>query len=294
MNESTTLIASLGGQPQIITFTLDLLLALGERIDQVVVVYLGGSPRYARAYRRLAGEFAGDKYAGRPCHLRGLAVRAGNTPLAEARTPLEVEAVRAAFYGLLAELKGQGQRIHLSLSGGRRIMALTGLAAAMQHLTPADRIWHLYTPPELTQAALEGQILHAAGKPESEAPSLIAVPFVPWAAYFPGLRPLLDQPAQAGPALAFGWQDPADRERCRQVWQALTPRQQDVLRRLAAGDSREQAALRLGIRITTLDTHRKAILARCAQAWEAEPGRRIDLQFVRQQFAPFLAALQQV
>jgi len=45
MKKSTTLVATLGGQPQIITFTLDLLLARGEQIDQVVIVYLASDLR---------------------------------------------------------------------------------------------------------------------------------------------------------------------------------------------------------------------------------------------------------
>lgn len=290
MNEPTTLIASLGGQPQIVTFSLDLLLARGERIEQVVIVYLAGEPRYAAAFRILAGEFAGDRYAGRPCHLRGLPVRAGGDLLAEARTPQAVEAVRTTFFGLLAELKAQNQRIHLSLSGGRRIMALTGLAAAMQYLTPADRIWHLYTSPELTQVALGGAILHAPTPGET---ALIDVPFVPWAAYFPGLRPLLDRSPGDLQRLAGGWLSDADRERCAQVWAGLTARQKEALRALAQGDSREQAALRLGVKLSTLDSHRKVILRRCQEAW-AEPGLRVDAQFLRQRFAPFLAGLEAV
>ncbi len=35
----TTLIATLGGQPQVVTFALDLLLAQGEQIEQVYALY---------------------------------------------------------------------------------------------------------------------------------------------------------------------------------------------------------------------------------------------------------------
>ena len=57
----------LGGQPQVVTFTLDLLLARGEKIDQVVIVYPESNKRYHKAYLHLAGEFAGDLYKNQPC-----------------------------------------------------------------------------------------------------------------------------------------------------------------------------------------------------------------------------------
>ena len=271
------LIATLGGQPQIVTFTLDLLLARQERVDQVVVVYLPGHERYQQAYRQLTGEFSGDRYrfegSERPLRLRSQPVRRGEQPLVEVSRPEEIEAVRQVFTELLADLKQQGFRVHLSLSGGRRVMALTALAAAMQRLTPADRLWHLYTPPDLTEAARGGALLHA---PPGSGLRLVEVPFVPWAAYFPGLRPLLEgKPA----ALQAAWLPEEERQRCHKAWQQLTPRQQEVLRQIAAGQSRSQAAQRLSISPATFDTHRKEIIRRCAQAWgerrRAGAGQRI-------------------
>lgn len=294
-----TLVATLGGQPQVVTFTLDLLLARNEPVDQVVIVYLASGRRYQEAHRLLAGEFAGDRYAGRPCHLRSLPIRmpvsaggdriqAKEVELADVRTPEEVEAVRAAFFQLLAELKAGGHRLHLSLSGGRRIMALTALAAAMQHLTPADRIWHLYTSPELTEQARGGAVLHA---PRETDTRLIEVPFVPWAAYFPGLRPLLDG---SGPALRHAWLDETERERCQRVWSHLTPRQRQALRLLASGMTREATARRMGIAVTTVDSHLKVILRKCLLAWDESEVGRLNLSFLREYFGPFLAGMEAV
>ncbi len=282
MNESTTLVATLGGQPQIITFTLDLLLERGEAVHQVIVVYPASNPRYRQAYQKLAGEFSGDRYRDLPCHLRSAPVQHGSEAIEEARTPQEIEAIRHTFYDLLSGLKAQGERLHLSLSGGRRIMALTALAAAMQHLTPADCVWHIYTPPELTEQARAGEIMHA---PTDSGLRLISVPFVPWGTYFPGLRPLLE----SNPAdLRGGWQDEAERERCQRTWQALTRRQRDVLRCLAEGLTRDQAAVELGVGITTIDSHRSAIFRKCADVWGNDANQRIDLHFLIIHFTPFL------
>jgi CRISPR-associated protein Csx14 len=53
-----TLVATLGGQPQIVTFTLDLLLKRGIPISEVVVVHPAASPRIQQSLERLNAEFA--------------------------------------------------------------------------------------------------------------------------------------------------------------------------------------------------------------------------------------------
>lgn len=161
MSSAQTLIATLGGQPQIITFTLDLLLAEeNANIDQVVIVYMASNPRYKRAYRLLSREFSGDRYRGKACHLRGIPIRLRDEALEDARTPREVDAVWRTFYQLFMDLKSQGKRIHLSLTGGRRIMALLAFSVAMLHFDSADRAWHLYTPDEVVEEAYEGAVMH--------------------------------------------------------------------------------------------------------------------------------------
>ncbi len=286
---TTSLIAALGGQPQIIPFTLDLLLERGEQIDQVIIVYLAGRARCRQAYHRLAAEFSGDRYRGQPCHLRGAAIRLRDHTLADARTPQEVEAVWQTFYRLFAELKTQGQRIHLSLSGGRRMMALLAFSVAMLQFDSADRAWHLHTPGEVTGEAYNGALLHV---PPGAGVQLIEVPLVPWGAYFPGMRNLLARSPQEVRSAHLGWLSDAERKRCREVWQQLTPRQQDALRALTDTATREQAAEQIGIAVTTLDSHKTAILRACHLAWDTEA--RLDIHFLRQKFAPFLAGLDQV
>lgn len=284
MNEHVSLVAILGGQPQIITFTLDLLLARGEPIEQVVIVYMAGQQRYKNAYTHLAGEFTSDKYAGRTIHLLPIPIRQGKDLIADPENPGQVEAVRATFFSVLEKLKEEGKRIHLSLSGGRRIMALTALAAAMQHLDHADRIWHIYTPPELCEKVQDGRCMHV--EPE-EGVHLIEVPFVPWTSYFPGLRPLLDRDPVNLLRLADRWLDEQEKDRCRRTWNELTRRQQQVLNELANGLSHEQAAHKLGIAVSTIQSHQKAILEQCVNCWD-DDCMRFDLQFIRQHFGPYL------
>jgi CRISPR-associated protein Csx14 len=287
MNKHTTLIAILGGQPQVVTFTLDLLLARGEKIDQVVVVYPDSNVRYRNAYLRLAGEFAGDLYRNQPCHLRNVTIKIGSVSLDNIRHPDEVEAVRRTVHELLASYKDDGHIIHLSLTGGRRIMALIALSAAMQYLTPADRIWHIYTPDDFIEEARDGALMHAL--PDAGV-QLVNVPFVPWVAYFPGLAPLLARSSQELREADLGWLDEGERESCRKVWEQLTTRRREVLRAFAMGLSRQQAAARLTIEPSTIDSHRDAILDACRQVWDSYEGK-LDIHFIREKFGPYLRGL---
>jgi len=284
MSDHTTLVAILGGQPQVITFTLDLLLARGEKIDQVVIVYPASNPRYRESYLRLAGEFAGDLYMNQPCHLRNVTVQVGGISMEDIRKPGEVEAVRKTLHELLASLKDEDHIIHLSLSGGRRIMALTALSAAMQYLTPADHIWHIYTPDDFIIEAHNGMLMHA---PSSAGVQLVSVPFVPWVAYFPGLAPLMARSSQELREADLGWLDENERERCRQVWDQLTTRRREVLQTFAVGLTRQQAAAKLTIEPSTIDTHRDAILDLCRQVWTSYEDK-FDIHFLRERFGPYL------
>jgi len=288
-NQKITFIATLGGQPQIITFTLDLLLRSGYDVAQAVIVYLSGQERYRQSYQRLAGEFLGDRYRGHPCHLRGVPVRLRGRSLEDARTPGEVDAVWKTFYDLFTRLKSQEQCIHLSLTGGRRIMALLAFSVAMLHFDSADRIWHLHTPEDVTAEAYNGALLHV---PPEAGVHLVEVPLVPWGTYFPGVRSLLGRSPQEVRNAHLGWLDEHERARCQRVWEQLSPRQRDTLQALVATPNRAQAAAQLGISVTTLDSHKSAILQTCRLFWETDS--RLDIHFLRQKFAPFLAGLPEV
>lgn len=279
----------MGGQPQIVTFTLDLLLERAEPVDQVVVVYMASNPRYRQAFQTVSGEFAGDRYGGQECRLRGLPVKIGDSAIAEAHSPAEVDAVWQTFNRLFADLKAQNQHLHLSMTGGRRILALLAFSVAMLHFTPTDRAWHLFTPPEVTEQARDGALMHAG--PNSGL-SLIEVPLVPWGAYFPGVRRLLGLSPQEARAAHLGWLDDTELANCRKVWDGLTQRQREVLRALAEGQKRNQVAGLLSIDITTVDSHKTEILRRCRKAWSTD--ERLDIIFLQKRFGPFLKRLDEV
>jgi CRISPR-associated protein Csx14 len=186
-------------------------------------------------------------------------------------------------YHLLSSLKAQGHLLHLCIAGGRRMMGLLTLSAAMLLCTHDDRVWHMYTPADFLERAREGAILHP--RPE-DGVHLIQVPIVPWGAYFPALRNLTRPPDQVIAVQTAQWDD-AERARCQAVLDRLTPRQWDVLRLLAAGCDPQAAAERLNISLKTVDTHKTAILGECRVAWSLPEDAWLDYHFLYNKFGPF-------
>ncbi len=276
----STLVATMGGQPQVVTFALDALLARGEVVREVIVLHLSADDdRLRRALATLHAEFAGDRYRGKPCRLQPLPVRADGRRVEDIRSEREADAVWRAVHELIAELKTLNERpLHLCIAGGRRLLALVALSAAMVHFGHQDQVWHLYTPPAFLERARDGAILHA--RPE-DGVRLVKVPFLPWGAQFPALRAL------AQGRLGVPTIEPEENKRCQQVWDVLSGRERDVLRAFAKGLTPQEAAEELTVTLSTLNTHKTRILAACRNAWGLADDKRIDYRFVREHFERF-------
>lgn len=283
---TTSLLAPVGGQPQVITFAIDSLLRMGEEIDEVYLLHLAPQePRLNHALHCLYREFQDDRYAGRLCRLRRVPLAgAGALPLADIRTATDAEIAWQTARGLIGDLKQQGHRLHLCVAGGRRVMGLMMLAAASLLCDHQDRLWHLYTPTALRQQAAEGAILHA---PPDSGVALIPVPMAPWGAYFPALRAMAQAPQEAV-AREMGWLRSGDDRRCEAVLTSLTRRQKETLAAFARGLRPQEVAAALGVTLGTVNAHKTAILAECRIAWEVAPEERVDFHFIAQHFGPHL------
>nr|HID14683.1 histidine kinase [Anaerolineae bacterium] len=182
----STFVATMAGGPQIVTFALDELLRQGETIQEVVVVHLSpqDEPLTGQALVKLAAEFPDDYYQGRPCPLRFIPLRRGVEKLEDIRDEVEADLAWRAIHELMATLKAQGRRLHVCIAGGRRMLALLMMSAAMLHFDHYDCLWHMYTPQAFIERSRDGAIMHA--QPE-DGVRLIQVPLTPWGAYFPTL-----------------------------------------------------------------------------------------------------------
>ncbi len=270
----------MGGQAQVVTFAIDGLLAMGEMLSAVMVLHLSPEdPRVRRALAQLSAEFAGDRYRGQPLEFRRVPVQAEGRPLAAITDGREAGAVWMLARDLLARLKEEGRALHLCIAGGPRLLGLTLTTAAMLQCDHQDRLWHLYTPPELRERSREGALLHP---PPDAGVRLIPIPFAPWGVYFPALRALA-RPFSPPPSLT-----PEDAARCAAIWERLTERQREVLRALASAASLQEAAERLGMTLKTLDSHKGQILAECRVEWAIPEGTRLTYHFLREKFGPWL------
>ncbi|MGQ9502717.1 MAG: CRISPR-associated ring nuclease [Anaerolineae bacterium] len=290
MTTESILVVTIGGQPQVVTFALDWLLARGEIIREVVALHLSPTSdlpdeyrRTRRALEQLHREFSGDRYQGRPCRLRLVPIRYGDTRLADIRSEADADVVWCAVYQLLTDLKAQGRPLHLCIAGGRRIMGLLTLSAAMLLCGHQDHVWHMYTPAGFLEHAREGAIMHAQ---PADGVRLIQVPFVPWGTYFPALRELVRSPTEIITARTAQL-DAAEYARCRSVLEPLTKRQREVLRLLATGCTPQEVAERLHITLATVNTHKTVILDHCRIAWNLPQDTHLTYHFVRDHFARF-------
>ena len=290
MQTDSTMVATMAGGPQIVTFALDDLLRRGEVICEVIVVHLApqADPLTGQALVKLAAEFSGDSYADRPCRLLFFPLRHGGKKLGDICDEAAASAAWGATYKLIAALKAQGRRLHVCIAGGRRILALVAMSAAMLHFDHDDRLWHMYTPADFIEQARDGAIMHA--RPE-DGVRLIRVPLAPWGAYFPALRALTQASPMEVMATQTRWLDATERARCRAVVERLTPRQSDVLRAFAAGRRPQEVAETLCVTVKTVHAHKTIILSECRNAWELPEGTRLDYYFLREKFRRYFQVL---
>lgn len=262
-------VATLGGQPQIITLTIDLLLDRGVPLDTLVVVHLElKNPRYLAAHQRLEQELATPRYAG--LRYLPLIVRQWTQPVADLNTPQTLEATRDTFDRLFRDLKLRGYCIHLCLTGGRRLLGYLGTLVAQHHFTYTDRVWHLYSSDAVRAHTRDGAHMH----PEPDADiQLLPVPFQP-------LGWLTSRSGEPQP-------DP-EHTRCQRVWANLSEREQQVLRAFADGMDLKQVADNLCITVATVNTHKSTIYQHCRAAWELPDGEPRHYSWLREKFARFL------
>lgn len=290
-----TLVATLGGQPQIVTFTLDLLLK-DFPISEVFVVHpYPSDPRIQHALTCLQHEFAHHEYTFEghtfPCRFTSIVLHLNTIPQKDIQDDMSASGTQDTIYHLIRELKQDRESIvHLSITGGRRIMGLLAMTAAQINFNHSDHIWHLYTPQEMKKDVNEGKLMHVSSTCGTR---LIRVPFVPWGAYFPDLP----QPPDATAQDILSRQiehldtqiDAGERAICETVLNDLTYRQRETLRAFTAGLTRKQVADTLHISVKTVDSHKTIIFEQCRIAWGLARDEPRDHTFLKEHFGPYFA-----
>src|ERR1051326_2996802 len=157
-----TMVATLGGQPQVVTFTLDLLLNDGFPFSEVIVIHPKASqPRLQRSLQRLSAEFAGDYYraADRVIHFRSQVLQLDGEPINDIIDDGHADGTLNTIHKLIGDLKRQGHLIHLSFTGGPRLMSLLAIPVASFNFDRHDHIWHIYTPDHIVEQVRDGKMM---------------------------------------------------------------------------------------------------------------------------------------
>ncbi len=287
-----TLLATLGGQPQVVTFTLDLLLQRGYPISEVILVHPEAShPRLQHSLHCLNAEFVGDRYSlsGQTIHLRSHVLLLDDEPLDDIRDEVGADGALNTIHQLIRSLKRQHRCIHLSITGGRRLMSSIATEAALLNFSHSDHIWHIYTPENLQKQVSEGATMHLDRQGDVH---LIERHFVPWGTYFSDITQNINS-AQETIYSQNRKMDAQEHARCEQVIKQLTPRQLDVLKAFAEGLTIQEVAERLCVTIKTVDAHKTRLLEICREVWDIDQNApRPGYHFLYKTFAPYFDSQQ--
>ncbi|MEZ4591306.1 MAG: CRISPR-associated ring nuclease [Chloroflexota bacterium] len=283
----TTFVATLGGQPQVVTFALDTLLARGVRINQVLLIHLAmNTLRLQTAVQKIITTLSEPQYHGLQLDFFPITTEVG--PLTDIRDEADAHATWEAISQLIIKLKNRQQTLHVCISGGRQMLGFMTMSAAMLHFGHEDSLWHGYTPDDWLAPSLDGGLMHL---PPEAGFNLIEVPMMPWGSYFPALRQLTRPVTKRANLLSSqrAALDYAENARKTAVLQQLTPRQTDVLNAFAAGLSPQQVADKLVISVKTVNSHKTVILAECRNVWAISDAVWLDYRFIAEKFGQQLA-----
>jgi CRISPR-associated protein Csx14 len=281
-----TLVATLGGKPQIVTFTLDLLLQRGIPISEVIILHPAASPRIQQSLERLAAEFAGNHYSfeGRslPMLFRQQVLFHYDSAVDDIIDEPTASGALDTIGELIRSLKRQQRIIHFSISSGRRLMGFLSFSAALLYFETPDQLLHLYSPEHVKERTDKSGAMHITA---GDGRKLIEVPFA--RAAQPLLAMMLNHSPSATIQTQREQQKAEELKRCQQVMNALKDRPQEILRAIAQGLHPDEVADTLGIKASTVNFHTSKIYQECRNIWDVPENIRLDYRFVQAKFADY-------
>jgi len=281
-----TFVATLGGQPQIVTFTLDLLLKRGISIYEVIVVHPAASPYIRQSLERLNAEFIGDRYTfeGRSLtiHFRQQVLSHYDNVIDDIVDETTASGALDTIGELIRSLKRQQRIIHFSISGGRRLMTFLSFSAALLYFETPDELLHLYTPEHVKERVDRSGAMHVTSE---DGRRLIEVPFA--RAAQPFLAMMLNRTPSDTIQTQREQQKAEEQKRCQQVMDALKDRSQEILRAIAQGLHPHEVADTLHLDPSTISYYTNKIYRECRNVWDVSETVRVDYRFVQAKFADY-------
>ncbi len=271
------LIATLGTEPQVIFLAYQLLLQREKAIPRVLVFHTRSPQPEIRSAVRAVREVWEAFAPGSTLELIAL-------PLDDLDSE---DALRRAYRALregIFRLKADGFVLHLCVSGGRKPLALAAFLTAQFLFGPEDKLWYLYSPPDVEALGM------AFSTPDPRV-KLIELPVPVWTE-LPLFLTAIGQ--YRDPWTAAEVQRALIRRAERRRWeeffhQRLTPAERSVVQALVLhGGSNVELAQKLGKSPRTVGHQ----LASIYRKLRSELGEKvpIDRTTVASLFAPILRA----
>ena len=170
--EDHILVATLSTEPQGITRVLDWLLTQQYPINEVVLVYTT-APVIQPALATVTAEFTAGVYPG--IRYRSVAVGGEKGPVADIRSAADAGALLQTLYGVMRQARQLGRPIHLSITSGRKTMAVYGMVVAQLLFGEHDHVWHMMA---MDESGIIDKRLHAGADERME---MVEVPVLRWA-----------------------------------------------------------------------------------------------------------------
>jgi CRISPR-associated protein Csx14 len=263
-----TFIATLGSEPQVVTAALHLLRLGGAVIRQVEVVHTAGKP-VQQAARVLQDYFSGEEI---PLALTPI-LSVDGSALEDVQSPKESQAAFRALYRSVKTAKLAGLTVHLCIAGGRKSMAVFGMAAAQMLFDDDDRLWLLHSQGDFLASK---RLIPGPG----DLAHLEPIPVVRWSQVSPvwiGLDEI-DDPMQAlGKIERLRLEETMTQARSF-VLGVLTPAEQRAVELLVReGLSDQEIAVRFTLSPRTVEQQLRAAYHKAAAHWDVEDVSRAQL-----------------
>lgn len=263
------LLATLGSEPQVVTACLDLLQQQGETIAQALICHTA-DPAILRAVEVLRQEFQGQEAVEA---LFIPIVDRDDQPLTDVDSYPASQASFRFLYNQVRLAKQAGYRLHFSIAGGRKTLAIFGMAAAQLLFDEDDRLWHLHSAGDF----LESKRLHPVAGDQAR---LVPIPLILWSQISPALGDFAQEQDPYRLAERINAMRLAERiEHCRGfVLGSLTPAEARAVSLLVQhGWGDQEIAAALGLSARTVEMHLRSAYQKAAAHWEMESVNRAQL-----------------
>ncbi|HEY4036834.1 MAG TPA: CRISPR-associated ring nuclease, partial [Ktedonobacteraceae bacterium] len=215
-----------------------------------------------------------------PIHFHSRVLELDRKPIDDIIDDSHADGTLNTIHQLLGDFKRQGYHIHLSVTGGRRLISLLAISVASLNFDRHDHIWHLYTPQAVQERANEGKVMHVAS---DAGLKLIQGPFIALGAYISNTG----QSFQIVEAEQRKRVDDQEHARCKQVVEQLTSRELEVLQAFAKGFTNQEVGKELNLAIKTVAHYKTRLIDLCREIWSFDPEARLGSLFLYKTFAPY-------